>query len=208
MNFVSMLAREIKYYLAVRGLTKWTGDISPDSENLVADSIEAVVDRHGANVAFRFEGTLTTYDEFDARANRIANWALEQGLAAGDCVALFMENRPDYVATWYAMSKIGVVVALINSNLEGDSLAHCINISDAKFIITGTEQDDVIRNSQSLFTANPPVWTQGGGEGSDLDAQLAGVPRCAAATFASMSTRPARPACPRLRSSPVPAPWA
>jgi len=176
MNFVSMLAREIKYYLAVRGLTKWTGDISPDSENLVADDIEAVVDRHGANVAFRFEGTFTTYDEFDARANRIANWALEQGLAAGDCVALFMENRPDYVATWYGMSKIGVVVALINSNLEDESLAHCINISGAKFVITGTEQDDVIRNAQGLFTAKPPVRTLGGGEGGDLEAALAGVP--------------------------------
>jgi fatty-acyl-CoA synthase len=176
MNFVSMLAREIKYYLAVRGLTKWTGKISPDSENLVADDIEAVVDRHGANVAFRFEGTLTTYVEFDARANRIANWALEQGLAAGDCVALFMENRPDYVATWYAMSKIGVVVALINSNLEDESLAHCINISGAKFVITGTEQDDVIRNAQGLFTAKPPVRTLGGGEGGDLEAALAGVP--------------------------------
>jgi fatty-acyl-CoA synthase len=176
MNFVSMLAREIQYYLAVRGLTKWTGDISPDSENLVADDIEAVVDRHGANVAFRFEGTLTTYDEFDARANRIANWALEQGLAAGDCVALFMENRPDYVATWYGMSKIGVVVALVNSNLEDESLAHCINISGAKFVITGTEQDDVIRNSQGLFTTKPPVRTLGGGEGGDLEAALAGVP--------------------------------
>tara|TARA_R110000764_G_scaffold99040_2_gene183659 strand:+ start:1105 stop:2892 length:1788 start_codon:yes stop_codon:yes gene_type:complete len=176
MNFVSMLSREFKYYLAVRGLAKWTGDISPDSKNLVADDIEAVVDRHGANVAFRFEGTITTYDEFDARANRIANWALEQGLAAGDCVALFMENRPDYVAVWYGMSKIGVVVALINTNLEDESLAHCINISEAKFIITGTEQDDVIRSSQGLFTARPPVWTLGGGEGNDLEAALAGVP--------------------------------
>jgi fatty-acyl-CoA synthase len=87
-----------------------------------------------------------------------------------------MENRPDYVATWYGMSKIGVVVALINSNLEDESLAHCINISGAKFVITGTEQDDVIRNSQGLFTTKPPVRTLGGGEGGDLEAALAGVP--------------------------------
>ena len=87
MNFLSVLVREAKYFQSARALTKWTGDISPDSQNLVADDVEGVVDRHGANVVFRFEGTLTTYDEFDARANRIANWALEQGLTAGDCAA-------------------------------------------------------------------------------------------------------------------------
>lgn len=176
MNFLSILAREAQFYRSIRGLTKWTGYISPESERLVADDVEDVVDRHGANVAFRFEGTLTTYDEFEARANQFANWALEQGLASGDCVALFMENRPDYVAFWYGMSKIGVVTALINSNLEGDSLAHCINIADAKRIIIGTEQDSAIRSSAGLFTSAPAVWSLGGSEGFDLEAALKGTP--------------------------------
>ena len=57
MNFLSILAREAQFYRSIRGLTKWTGYISPESERLVADDVEDVVDRHGANVAFRFEGT-------------------------------------------------------------------------------------------------------------------------------------------------------
>lgn len=182
MNFLSILAREAQFYRSIRGLTKWTAYISPDSERLVADDVEDVVDRHGANVAFRFEGTLTTYDEFEARANQFANWALEQGLTTGDCVALFMENRPDYVAFWYGMSKIGIVTALINSNLEGDALAHCINIADAKRIIIGTEQDSAIRSSAGLFTSAPAVWSLGGSEGLDLEAALKGTP----------ATRPSR----------------
>ena len=182
MNFLSILAREAQFYRSIRGLTKWTAFISPDSERLVADDVEDVVDRHGANVAFRFEGTLTTYDEFEARANQFANWALEQGLTTGDCVALFMENRPDYVAFWYGMSKIGIVTALINSNLEGDALAHCINIADAKRIIIGTEQDSAIRSSAGLFTSAPAVWSLGGSEGLDLEAALKGTP----------ATRPSR----------------
>ena len=175
MNFLSILAREVRFYNSIRGLTKWTKDISPDSERLVADDVEDVVDRHGTNVAFRFEGILTTYDEFEARANRFAHWALEQGLTAGDCVALFMENRPDYVAFWYGMSKIGVVTALINSNLEGEALAHCINIAEAKHIITGTDQDGAIQASAGLFTSAPAVWSMGGSEGNDLVAAIKGV---------------------------------
>ncbi|KCZ93462.1 long-chain-acyl-CoA synthetase [Hyphomonas johnsonii] len=176
MNPISILVREAKFFRSIQGLLKWTKSISPDSKQLVADDIEGVVDRHGANVAFRFEGALTTYDEFEARANRLAHWALERGLKAGDCVALFMENRPDYVATWFAMSKIGVVVALINSNLEGEALAHSINIVDARYVITGTEQDDVVTGALDLLTSNPPVWTLGGKVGDDLEGALAGMP--------------------------------
>ena len=78
----------------------------------MADDFEQAVDAYAANVAFRFEGKLWTYAEFDAQANRIAHWALAQDLKPGDCVALFMENRPDYVAVWAGLAKVGVVTAL------------------------------------------------------------------------------------------------
>ena len=35
--------------------------------------------------------------QLDARANRYAHWALAQGIKQGDCVALLMENRPDFL---------------------------------------------------------------------------------------------------------------
>ena len=36
----------------------------------------------------------------------------------GDCVALFMVNRIDYVAWWLGFTKLGVRVALINTSLK------------------------------------------------------------------------------------------
>lgn len=173
MNPVSILRREIAFYLDVKRLQKWTADISPDSAHLVADDFEAVADRFPQNIAFRFEGYSTRYAAFDERASRFANWALEQGLRAGDCVALFMENRPDYVAAWSGFSKIGLVTALINNNLEGAPLAHCINIASAKCIITGADQDDAIAGAASLLTERLPVWTLGGRAGNDLETAIA-----------------------------------
>lgn len=175
MNVFSILAREYRFFKDVREMQKWTGNISPDSDNLVADDFERSADQHAASVAFRFEGRSTTYAEFDAEASRFANWALAQGLKAGDCVALFMENRPSYVAVWAGMAKIGVVTALINHNLEGEALAHCVNIANAKLILTGADQDESIRGARSLFEGAPPVWTLGGKEGEDLTAALAAV---------------------------------
>lgn len=173
MNLFAKISREYRLFQDILLVKKWTGDISPDSENLVADDYERAADQFASNIAFRFEGQSTTYAEFDAQASRFANWALGQGLKAGDCIALFMENRPDYVAAWAGFAKIGVVTALINHNLEGEALAHCVNISDAKLIVTGGEQDGAIAGAIALFRNAPKVWTLGGQVGEDLGAALA-----------------------------------
>ncbi len=173
MGLLDTIKREYLSIKTLLGVHKWTGSITPDSTALLADDLEAIVDTHAQNVAFRFEGTLTTYEELDQLANKYANWALGLGLKAGDTAALFMENRPEYVAIWYGLSKIGVVSALINTNLTDKSLAHCINIADAKLVITGSEQDAAIAEAQDLFEGAPKVWTYGGKVGTDLTPVLA-----------------------------------
>jgi fatty-acyl-CoA synthase len=172
MNPFAILSREFKFFQDAQLLKKWTGDISPDSDFLVADDFERAVDAHRGNIAFRFEGKSTTYGEFDALASRFAHWAVAQGLKAGDCIALYMENRPEYVAAWAGFAKAGLVTALINHNLEGEALAHCVNIASAKLIVTGSDQDDALRGAMSLISGTPPVWTMGGKFGGDLGGAL------------------------------------
>lgn len=175
MSFLKTIKREYKTITTFRRLKKWLEPLDPDSTRLVADDIEDVVDKYASNVAFRFEGSVTTYAEMDELANRIANWALDLGLKAGDSVALIMENRPEYVSIWYGFSKIGVVVGLINHNLTDQPLAHCVNIADAKLVISGADQDEAVRSADGLLEGDPKVWTLGGQEGEDLSAALASV---------------------------------
>ncbi|HBL92737.1 MAG TPA: long-chain-acyl-CoA synthetase, partial [Hyphomonas sp.] len=115
------MKRDLDFLRMAIRMHKLIGDVTPDSRQLVADDFEESVDKHAGNIAFRFEGKLTTYAEFDATANRIAHWALAHGLKAGDRVALCMENCPDYVAIWVGLAKVGVVTALVNTHLEGES---------------------------------------------------------------------------------------
>jgi fatty-acyl-CoA synthase len=79
-----------------------------------------------------------------ARANQYARWALEQGLAKGDVVCLLMTNRPEYFAVWLGITSVGAVVSLLNTNLVGDSLAHCIRIVSPKQIIVSAEFVDTL----------------------------------------------------------------
>ena len=60
----------------------------------------------------------------------------------GDVVALFMENRSQYVGLWLGMAKIGVEAALINFNLRLEALVHCVTISNAKAVVFGAELTD------------------------------------------------------------------
>ena len=76
-----------------------------------------------------------TYGELVARAGRYRSWATARGLGAGDVVCLLMQNCPDYVAIWLGLAGAGCIVALLNTNLRGDALLHCIAASGARELI-------------------------------------------------------------------------
>jgi len=82
------------------------------------------------------EATLS-YGQLAARCHRYARWGLSQGLRPGDSVCLMMGNCAEYMAVWLGLSRIGVSVALINSQLAGDALIHSINIVMPKIVIVG-----------------------------------------------------------------------
>ena len=95
------------------------------------------------------------------RSNRYARWALEQGLRAGDTVCLMMPNRPEYMAIWLGITQIGGVVALLNTNLVGASLAHCISIVDPRHIIVAAELLDSFKGAATHLQLHPRPWAHG-----------------------------------------------
>ncbi|KAG7269056.1 hypothetical protein CRUP_003677 [Coryphaenoides rupestris] len=99
------------------------------------------VRRYGDKTALIFEGTGEewSFRQLDEYSNRVANMLLERGFQEGDVVALFMENRSQYVGLWLGMAKIGVEAALINFNLRLEALVHCVTISNAKAVVFGAE---------------------------------------------------------------------
>jgi len=179
MAFLTELRSNWTTVTGLRRTLKLIEPLTPDSEQLVPDDIEGVVDRYAKNVAIRFHDDIWTYGEMDAYANQVAHWALAQGLVAGDCVALFMENRAEYVPIWFGLSKVGVVSALINNNLNGDALAHCVNISGAGHVIYGADQDGAIDSVEGKLEGDPQLWTLGGktsNSRADYAAALEGEP--------------------------------
>lgn len=65
----------------------------------------------------------------------MGNYFKQQGYKKGDTVAVYMENRIEYVPLWLGLSKIGLVTALINSNLEDKPLLHSIIAAESKALV-------------------------------------------------------------------------
>ena len=101
--------------------------------------IDEVAERYGDQPALLSNRESFTYQALAGRSNQYARWALGQGIQKGDTVCLMMPNRPEYMALWIGITRIGGVVALINSKLAGSALAYCINAVRPKLVIVACE---------------------------------------------------------------------
>ncbi len=163
------LQREWRFLRGLNRTLKRVKSIAPDSPNLICDDIQAAVEEWRDRTAMTFEGRTVSYGELDAIANRLAHWGKGQNLRRGQTVALFMPNRLEYFAIWYGLSKIGVVTALINNQLSGVALAHCLNISAASCIIVDAETSPVFEAARSLLDKPLPQWIMGPAHGEQRD---------------------------------------
>jgi acyl-CoA synthetase (AMP-forming)/AMP-acid ligase II len=85
-----------------------------------------------------------TTGELEADSNRVARVALLRGLHPGDTVALFLRNRPEYVAVWLGLAKVGIRTALINTNLKRQPLVHSFKEAHCKAVICEAALADLL----------------------------------------------------------------
>jgi fatty-acyl-CoA synthase len=119
-----------------------------------------------------------SYKDAAALANRYARWALKQGFGKGDCVGLLMPNCAEYMPIWLGLSGIGCIVALLNVNLEGAALAHCIDAARPKAIVASLSHVEALNGAQPfLKSPAPSLWARGGADAGafDLNAALFGL---------------------------------
>ncbi len=112
------------------------------------DCLGAVAERNaqafGSLPALICEGKTMTWLEVNACANRYAQFLRNAGLCPGDVASVVMENRIEFVPLLIAANKLGVTAGLINTNLRGRPLLHCIDVTESKKCIFGAEAQQAI----------------------------------------------------------------
>ena len=100
--------------------------------------LERQAARHGPRpfVTQAETGRTLTYSQFNTLANNIAHGLAGIGIAAGDPVAIMLSNSIEFLASSYALKKIGAVEVAVNGSFRGVSLERMINVTQCATIIT------------------------------------------------------------------------
>ena len=79
--------------------------------------------------------TVITFDDLEARANRLAHGFRRAGLREGDTVAILMENNEHIHAVMWGARRSGLYYVPINTHLTAAEAAYIVDNSNAKAII-------------------------------------------------------------------------
>lgn len=88
-----------------------------------------------AKEALVFGSKRYTWQEFDQRANRVANALLEMGVYKGDKVAVLFCNSTELIECYIGIAKVGAVAVPVNFRLAPGEIEYCVNNSEAKVLI-------------------------------------------------------------------------
>jgi fatty-acyl-CoA synthase len=131
-----------------------------------AVTLPIVIDRlaaqYGDAPALVSEHETLSFRGLAERARRYARWALAQRLTPGAVVCLMMPNCPEYLAIWLGITRVGGVVALINTNLTGDALCHAIGIVKPRHVIVDKISADAVAAVLPRLGHGVQAWAHGG----------------------------------------------
>ena len=138
-----------------------TAPIARNRNRILSTVIEERAAQLGDTPALLSDRECMTYGQLSQRINQYARWALDQGVAKGEVVGLLMTNRPEYLAIWLGISSVGGIVALLNVNLTGSSLAHCVNVASPKLLIAASEFAGQLVAALPELSSQPTIWIHG-----------------------------------------------
>jgi fatty-acyl-CoA synthase len=120
-----------------------------------------------------------SYAQLLARSRRYARWAQQAGLVRGAVVALVMENAPEYFALWLGLTRAGVVVALLNTQLRGPALRHALGLAAPRHVFVGASLWPGLAAELSALAPQADCWRCGPaaapGEDERLETALAAL---------------------------------
>jgi fatty-acyl-CoA synthase len=138
-----------------------TSCIETEPSRLFADVLDEWSNQQPERPALISAATTLSYRMLSERINRYARWALSVGIQGGDVVCLVMPNQPDAIAAWLGITRVGGVVALINTRLVGLSLSHCINLANPEHVVLANDLAEVFETAVPYLNRSPTIWIQG-----------------------------------------------
>jgi acyl-CoA synthetase (AMP-forming)/AMP-acid ligase II len=121
--------------------------------------------------ALTFEGRSLSYRELDRRVDALAQGLTRLGLVTGDRVVLWLNNCPEFIETFFACWKLGLVAVPVNARLTSGEVAFHADDCGAAAMVYGPE---FAADPEEIPVAHHLSTGQGGAYG-DLIARNSGA---------------------------------
>src|SRR6266699_843964 len=119
-----------------------------------AEMLTRTAERYPEQEAILFKDVNLTYRELDALANAFANALLDLGIGKGQRVCLFMANRPEYLISWFAITRIGAVASPMNPSYKEREVAYQLSNSEAVAVVI---QPELLQLTQAVRAETPAL---------------------------------------------------
>ncbi|WP_063046681.1 acyl-CoA synthetase [Nocardia pseudovaccinii] len=101
----------------------------------IADLVEHAIDLMPDRVALADDGREVTYAQLEERANKLANYLLQQGVQPGDKVGIYSRNTVEAVEAMVAVFKARAVMINVNFRYVENELQYIFDNSDMVALI-------------------------------------------------------------------------
>ncbi|WP_062988514.1 acyl-CoA synthetase [Nocardia anaemiae] len=101
----------------------------------IADLVEHAIDLMPDRVALADDGREVTYAQLEERANKLANYLLQQGVQPGDKVGIYSRNTIEAVEAMVAVFKARAVMINVNFRYVENELQYIFDNSDMVALI-------------------------------------------------------------------------
>lgn len=108
--------------------------------------LQTTVERDPTQVAMVYGAQWITYQTLWAEVCGLSQGLRTLGVQEGDCVALLLPNRPQFVTSFFAIAQIHAIAVFLNPALKEAELHHYIQDSHAKVIITDSYHADLCQS--------------------------------------------------------------
>ncbi len=108
----------------------------PPFSRTLGDLLREQAERHGDHPAVLYGEQVVSYARLHERSCRIAAWLQSRGIRRGDRVGLLMNNRPEWVESFFGITTLGAVVVAFSTWSKQDELDYLFADSGIRALIT------------------------------------------------------------------------
>ncbi|MEP6876584.1 MAG: AMP-binding protein, partial [Burkholderiales bacterium] len=112
-------------------------------------NLEVAAARFPDKAAYLFFGQPLSFGELKRQAEAIAGWLQSVGVKAGDRVAVFMQNCPQYAAAYYGILRANAVVVPVNPMNRAEEFKHFITDPQTQVVICSADLAAIVASANA-----------------------------------------------------------